>query len=57
MAPYITLFSRKPTVSHRQAKHFELNFVLRKTFSKIVKPSKKNIGFTAGQLAKCPVLK
>jgi len=57
MAPYITLFSRKPTVSHRQAKHFELNFVLRKTFTKIVKTSKKNIGFTAGQLAKCPVLK
>ena len=35
---FMNVLSRKPTVFHRRAKLFELNFFTRKTFVWIIKP-------------------
>ena len=42
------IFSWRATGSHRQAKHFELNFFIRKTFPRLLN---KAVILTAGQFA------
>jgi len=49
---FIDIFSKRATGFHRQAKHYEPNFFIRKTFLQMVKPGGQII-LTAGRFAQC----